>query len=41
MIGSGDKGKAVDAVCLDFTKAFDILSHSKPVASLSKYGLNG
>ncbi|KAK4828860.1 hypothetical protein QYF61_000988 [Mycteria americana] len=38
--GSGGKGRAVDAIYLDSGKAFDIFSHSNPVASLSKYGLN-
>ena len=34
-----DDGKAVDVVCLDFSKAFDTISHSIFAAKLSKCGL--
>ncbi|CAM5177829.1 unnamed protein product [Eretmochelys imbricata] len=38
--GSVDEGKAVDVLFLDFSKAFDRISHSI-VSKLKKYGLDG
>ena len=36
-----DEGKAVDVVYLDFSKAFDTISHSIVLAKLAARGLDG
>ncbi|CAM4590417.1 unnamed protein product [Caretta caretta] len=38
--GSVDMGKAVDMIYLDFSKAFDMVSHSILTSTLKKYGLD-
>ncbi|CAM5127912.1 unnamed protein product [Eretmochelys imbricata] len=39
--GSVDEGKAVDVLFLDFSKAFDTVSHSIFVSKIKKYALDG
>ncbi|PKU46225.1 rna-directed dna polymerase from mobile element jockey- hypothetical protein [Limosa lapponica baueri] len=40
MTGWIDEGRAVDVVYLDFSKAFDTISHSILIGKFRKYGLN-
>lgn len=35
-----DVGKAVDVLCLDFSKAFDTVSHSMHQKKMAGYGLD-
>ena len=36
-----DQGHAVDAIYLDFAKAFDTVPHSRLLGKLRSYGING
>ncbi|CAM5125387.1 unnamed protein product [Natator depressus] len=38
--GPVDMGKAVDMMCLNFSKVFDMVSHSILASKLKKYGLD-
>jgi len=40
MTGWVDEGRAVDVVCLDFSKAFDTISHNMLLGKLRKCGLD-
>ncbi|GAB0207301.1 hypothetical protein GRJ2_003195700 [Grus japonensis] len=40
MTGWVDEGRAVDVVCLDFSKAFDTISHNILISKLRKCGLD-
>ena len=36
-----DEGYAIDAIYLDYRKAFDTVSHSNWIAKLQEYGIGG
>ena len=40
MTGWVDERRAVDVVCFDFSKAFDIVSHNIIIGKLGKCGIN-
>ena len=40
MTGRGDEGRAMDVVYLDFSKAFDRVSHNILISMLRKCGLD-
>jgi len=41
LLSSFDKGKQIDTVILDFSKAFDTVPHSKLIRKLENYGIRG
>ena len=40
IIREKEKGRAVDVACLDFSKAFDTVSHNSLIGKLRKCGLD-